>query len=158
MSVIENRAVTSHEHCCISNRQQLDCSDNKLSKLTTTRQLKPRTSGLNREPPVMQKVVTYHEVSVKSWYCIGSNKLTIKVCGQNRQANYLQWSHNNHHCFSNHWQLDGLFNHLFRPTSKKTTKPTLPTLCEGNPQKALPWHDVIKPYTTKHTKTWTWFT
>ena len=30
-------------------------------------------------------------------------------------------------------QLDGLSNYLFKPTSKKTSKTTMPTLCEGNP-------------------------
>ena len=38
-----------------------------------------------------------------------------------------------HHGVSNHWPLDCFFNSLFRVTSKKTSKPLLLVLCEGNP-------------------------
>ena len=44
-----------------------------------------------------------------------------------------QWCHNEHHGISNHWQLNCLFKFLFRLTSKKSSKPTSLTLCEGNP-------------------------
>ena len=68
----------------------------------------------------------------------------------------LQWRHNEHRGVSDHQLLDGLFNYLFKLTSKKISKPPLPALCEGNPpmsggsphkepvtQKAFPLRDVI---------------
>ena len=45
----------------------------------------------------------------------------------------LQRHHNERDGVSNHRRLVCLFNRLFRLTSKKTTKPTLLALCEGNP-------------------------
>ena len=41
----------------------------------------------------------------------------------------LQWPHNEHHGVSNHWFLDGLLNHLFWRTSKKTSKLRVTGLC-----------------------------
>ena len=45
----------------------------------------------------------------------------------------LQWRHNESYCVSNHRRLDGMLNRLFRRRSKKTSKPALLTVCEGNP-------------------------
>ena len=64
----------------------------------------------------------------------------------------LRWRHKERHDVLNHQQLDGLFNYLFKLSSKTT----LPTLCEGKPpvtdgfpsqkpvrRKAILWLDVI---------------
>ena len=45
----------------------------------------------------------------------------------------LQWRHNEYDGISNHRRLDCLLNHLFRRRSKKTSKPCVIGLCEGNP-------------------------
>ena len=45
----------------------------------------------------------------------------------------LQWCHNECDGISNHRRLDYLFIHLFRRRSKKTSKPCVTGLCEGNP-------------------------
>ena len=45
----------------------------------------------------------------------------------------LQWRHNEQPSVSNHRRLDCLFIRSFRLTSKKTSKPVLLALCEGNP-------------------------
>ena len=37
----------------------------------------------------------------------------------------IKCHHDETHAISNHWQLDGLFNHLLRITPKQTSKPTL---------------------------------
>ena len=44
----------------------------------------------------------------------------------------LQWRRNGHHSVSNHRPLDGLFNHLLSPTSKKHQGSALLALCVGN--------------------------
>ena len=44
----------------------------------------------------------------------------------------LRWRHNGHHCVSNHRSLGCLFYTLFKPTSKKTSRPALLVLCEEN--------------------------
>ena len=48
----------------------------------------------------------------------------------------LQWRHNEHDAVSNHLRLDCLFNHLFRPWSKKTSKLHVTVLCEFAAQTA----------------------
>ena len=45
----------------------------------------------------------------------------------------LQRRQNQGHGVSNDQQLDGLFNYLFKLTSKKISKPTSVALCEGDP-------------------------
>ena len=44
----------------------------------------------------------------------------------------LQWCHNERDGISNHRRLDCLLNRLFRCRSKKTSKPRVTDLCEGN--------------------------
>ena len=44
----------------------------------------------------------------------------------------LRWRHNGHHSVSNHRSLGCLFYTLFKPTSKKTSRPALLVLCEEN--------------------------
>ena len=44
----------------------------------------------------------------------------------------LQWRHNERDGVSNHWHLDCLLKRLFRCRSKKTSKPRVASLCEGN--------------------------
>ena len=48
------------------------------------------------------------------------------------RPNTLQWPHNEHKGFSNHWRLDCLLNRLFRLRSNKTLKLCVTCLCEGN--------------------------
>ena len=43
-----------------------------------------------------------------------------------------QWRHDKRDGVSNHQRLDGLVKHLFRRRSKKTSKPPVTGLCEGN--------------------------
>ena len=50
-----------------------------------------------------------------------------------QKANPLQRRHNERHDESNQQQLNGLFNYLFKLTSRKTSKFALPVLCNGNP-------------------------
>ena len=45
----------------------------------------------------------------------------------------LQWRHNGRDDVSNHQRLDCLLNRLFRRRSKKTSKPHVTGLCDGNP-------------------------
>ena len=45
----------------------------------------------------------------------------------------LRWRHNGCNGVSNHRHHDNLLNHLFRRTSKKTSKLHVTGLCEGNP-------------------------
>ena len=47
-------------------------------------------------------------------------------------ANTLQWRHNGCDCVSNHQPLHCLLKRLFRWRSKKTSKPRITGLCEGN--------------------------
>ena len=49
-----------------------------------------------------------------------------------RANSMLQWRHNEHSGASNHQPHDCLLNLLFRHTSKKTSKPRVTGLCEGN--------------------------
>ena len=69
-----------------------------------------------------------------------------------QQTQSLQWRHNGHPGVWNHRRLDCLFSRLFRLTSKKTSKPMQPALCEGNPPVAggFPHKEPItrKPYLT----------
>ena len=44
----------------------------------------------------------------------------------------LRWRHNERNGVSNHRRLDGLLNRLFGRRSKKTPKPRVTGLCEGN--------------------------
>ena len=44
----------------------------------------------------------------------------------------LQWRHNEHDGVANHRRLDCLLNFLFRRRAKKTSKPRVTGLCEGN--------------------------
>ena len=44
----------------------------------------------------------------------------------------LQWRHNEHGGVSNHSRLDGWLNRLLRHRSKKTWKPRVTGICEGN--------------------------
>ena len=44
----------------------------------------------------------------------------------------LRWRHNGRNGVSNHQPHDCLFNRLFRRKSKKTSKPRVTGLCEGN--------------------------
>ena len=44
----------------------------------------------------------------------------------------LQWRHNGHDGVSNHQPHHGLLNRLFRHRTKKTSKPRVTGLCEGN--------------------------
>ena len=58
---------------------------------------------------------------------------------QGRLATYLRftftlhWRHNERNGVSNHRRLDCLLSLLFRRRSKKTSKPRVTALCEGNP-------------------------
>ena len=47
-------------------------------------------------------------------------------------SNPLQWCHNGHNGISNHQPQDCLLNHLFRRSSKKTSKLRVTGLCAGN--------------------------
>ena len=68
----------------------------------------------------------------------------------------LQWRHNEHDGVSNHQPIVNSWNRLFRRRSKKTSKPRVTGLCEGNStvtcefpaqrartQKMFPFDDVI---------------
>ena len=44
----------------------------------------------------------------------------------------LQWRHNEWNCVSNHQPHDCLLNRLFRHRARKTSKPRITGLCEGN--------------------------
>ena len=46
----------------------------------------------------------------------------------------LQWRHNGHDGVSNHLRLNYLLNRRFGRGSKKTSKPRVTDLCEGNSQ------------------------
>ena len=70
------------------------------------------TSGINKHQP--QKWLSHgHLVSVHHWFS-------------------LQWRHNEHQDVPNHRRLECLSMRLFRLTSKKTSKPAVLALCEGN--------------------------
>ena len=70
-----------------------------------------------------------------------------------KAKNSLQWCHNDCHSISNHWQLDCVFNHLFRQTSKslcylpfvkKINRWLMDSPHKGQvTQEAVSWHDVI---------------
>ena len=71
--------------------------------------------------------------------CITTTKQsTTKPCayflGYTVNPNHNIWHHNEHRgIWNHHQQLECLVNHLFRLTSKKTSKPVLLALCKGNP-------------------------
>ena len=74
-------------------------------------------------------MVTY--ISQKKWWCKLHSELSYLPYFISPKA--LQWRHNKHPGVSDHRWHDCLFNRLFRLTSKKTSKPALLALCEGNP-------------------------
>ena len=70
------------------------------------------------------------------------SKYEFKTCFENSHREWtpfyfiydptLRWRHNGHHSVSNHRSLGCLFYTLFKPTSKKTSRPALLVLCEEN--------------------------
>ena len=56
----------------------------------------------------------------------------VSTLYSNVEANTLQWRHNEHDGVSNHQPNDCLLNHLFRRSSKKTSKLRVTGLCVGN--------------------------
>ena len=59
-------------------------------------------------------------------------ELSLKVKMGRNLGHALRWRHNGHHSVSNHQPHDCLLNHLFRRTSKKTSKLRVTGLCAGN--------------------------
>ena len=75
---------------------------------------------------------------LKSRYCKSNKKFIIRkihmsLLTRSGESNCpLLWLHNEHDGVSNHRHLDCLLNRLFRRRSKKTSKPRVTGLCEGN--------------------------
>ena len=100
----------------------------------------PMTGGSLHKGPVTRKMFAFDDVimigmlSYPQFHYMYSHYISFygwigdKIW---KRSNSLQWRRNGRHGVSNHQLLDGLFNHLFVLTSKKTSRFALPALCEG---------------------------
>ena len=81
-----------------------------------------------------------HVVSWRFWhYFVGNTYKAVNSCDNPYNHAWfpcygtLQWRHNERDGVSNHRCLDCLLDRLFSPRSRKTSKPRVTGLCEGNP-------------------------